>query len=386
MANAILEAAKLGQSFWYDTLSRQMLTSGQLQQMVEREGLTGVTSNPTIFEKAMGGSADYDAQLRTLVASGVVDPKALYEQLAIEDIRAAAAVLRPVYQRTSGADGYVSLEVSPYLAHDTAGTVAEGKRLFRAVGRDNVMIKVPGTPEGMPAIEELVAGGVNVNVTLLFGLQPYRACADAHLRGLERLAADGGDPGRVAGVASFFLSRIDTVVDERLEKALASDGGGERRAQLERLRGQVAVANAKAAYADYLTMKEGSRWRALAGRGAHPQRLLWASTGTKNPAYGKTMYVDPLIGAETVNTVPAETYREFRDHGQARLTLTEGLEEARATLLSLEQVGISLDEITDALLASGIESFRKSFDKLLSTLERKRQALQGQSAGQAVSP
>jgi transaldolase/glucose-6-phosphate isomerase len=386
MPNAIIEAGKLGQSFWYDTLSRKMLTSGELRAMVERDGLAGVTSNPTIFAKAMGGSADYDPQLRTLVASGVSDPKALYEALAIEDIRGAAAVLKPVYERTAGADGYVSLEVSPHLAHDTAGTVAEARRLFRAVGRENVMIKVPGSPEGMPAIEELVAAGVNINVTLLFGLGAYRACAEAHVAGLERLVSNGGDPARVAGVASFFLSRIDTVVDERLARALAAQPDEERRAKLARLRGKVAVANAKVARADYLTMVTGPRWLALAARGARPQRLLWASTGTKNPAYPKTMYVDPLIGPDTVNTVPAETYQVFRDHGQARLTLNDGLGEARATLAALGEVGISLDEVTDGLLTAGIESFSESFDALLATLERKRQALVGASADQSPSP
>jgi transaldolase len=386
MTNGIREAGKLGQSFWYDTIDRGMLTSGQLRAMVERDGLAGVTSNPTIFEKAMGAAAEYEPQLRDLVSSGVSDAKALYEQLAIEDIRGAAEVLRPVYLNTAGGDGYVSLEVSPHLAHDTEGTVAEGRRLFRAVGRENVMIKVPGSREGVPAIERLVAEGVNVNVTLLFGLDAYRACAEAHLAGLERLVARGGDAGRVAGVASFFLSRIDTVVDERIAKALAGQPGEGERVRLEGLRGKVAIANAKVARSEYLAMIATPRWKALAAKGARPQRLLWASTGTKNPAYSKTMYVDHLIGPDTVNTVPAETYLAFREQGRARLTLDEGLDEARATLKSLAEVGISLDEVTAALLEAGIASFAKAFDKLLVTLERRRQALVGQMGAQPAAP
>jgi transaldolase len=368
MPNAIRLANALGHSFWYDTLDRRLLTSGDLQALVERDGLSGVTSNPTIFEKAIDGSADYDAQLQELVASGLSDPKALYEQLVLSDIRAAADVLHPVYRETGGADGYVSLEVSPALAGDTRATVEEGRRLFSAVARDNVMIKVPGTPAGMPAIERLTAEGINVNVTLLFSLDAYRACAEAYLAGLEQLVRSGGEPARVLGVASFFLSRIDAAVEERL-------AAPERRGDLEVVRGRVAVANAKLAHAQFRNLVASNRWTALAARGARPQRLLWASTGPKNPLYPRTMYIDPLIGPDTISTVLPETFAAFRDQGQPRITVTEGLAEARVVLATLERSGISLEEVTAALLTSGVAAFTRSLDKLLATLERKRREL-----------
>jgi transaldolase/glucose-6-phosphate isomerase len=386
MNNPIVEAGRLGQSFWYDTLSRALLTSGELREMVEKDGIAGVTSNPTIFEKAMDGSGDYDHSLRALVQSGIQDPKTLYEQLAIEDIRGAAELLHPTYLRTAGADGFVSLEVSPYLAHDTEGSVAEARRLFRAVGRQNIMIKLPGTREAAPAIERLTAEGVNVNVTLLFGLDAYRRCAEAFVAGLERLAASGGDLRRVASVASFFLSRIDAVVDERVEAQLARGVGEERRRQLESLPGKVAIANAKLAYVQHQELVASARWKALEARGARPQRLLWASTGTKNPAYPKTLYVDALIGPNTVNTVPAETFRAFREHGRPRSSLGEGVPEARATMKSLADAGISIDEVTDGLLEKGITSFCSSFDALLGTLERKRQKMAAETTASHPSP
>jgi transaldolase/glucose-6-phosphate isomerase len=304
------------------------------------------------------------------VGDGMRDSKAIYEDLAIDDIRAAADLLQPVYLSSDRSDGFVSLEVSPHLARSTEATVVEGRRLFHEVQRENVMIKVPGTPEGMPAIARLIGEGVNVNVTLLFGLDAYRACAAAHLDGLERLQACGGDLRRVAGVASFFLSRIDTAVDERIAAALAKKPDRERRDQLERLRGQVAIANAKLAYVHYQELIASPRWAALAARGARPQRLLWASTGTKNPAYSKTMYVDPLIGPDTVNTVPAETYRAFLDRGHPAATLTKGAAEAADVMAALSSQGISLDQITDELLEKGIATFSKAFDQLLGALDR----------------
>jgi transaldolase/glucose-6-phosphate isomerase len=388
MTNAIREAGKLGQSFWFDTLSRRLLFSGDLRHMIEQDGLRGVTSNPSIFEKAMVGTGDYDADLRALVAEGMRDSKAIYEDLAIDDIRAAADLLQPVYLSSDRSDGFVSLEVSPHLAHSTEATVVEGRRLFHEVRRDNVMIKVPGTPEGMPAIARLVGEGVNVNVTLLFGLDAYRACAAAHLDGLERLQACGGDLRRVAGVASFFLSRIDTAVDDRIAAALAKNPADrDRSAQLERLRGQVAIANAKLAYVHYQELIASPRWAALAARGAHPQRLLWASTGTKNPAYSKTMYVDPLIGPDTVNTVPAETYRAFLDSGHPAATLTKGVAEAADVMAALSSQGISLDQVTDELLEKGITTFSKAFDQLLAAIDRQvHQALGAAGAAASVTP
>lgn len=377
MTTPVLEAQELGQSIWYDNLRRGMLTSGELRDMVEHEGLSGVTSNPSIFEKAIAGSVDYDDVLRALVEQGVGNAKAIYERLAIEDIQGAADVLRPVYARTGGGDGYVSLEVSPHLAHDTEGTIAEARRLAQAIARDNVMIKVPGTREGIAAVAELIGEGININVTLIFALDAYLATADAFVTGLERFVARGGNPSRIASVASFFLSRIDTVIDDKVCAALDVTQDGERRARLKSLLGNVAIANAKIAYAEYQKMIAGQRWKALAHKGALPQRLLWASTGTKNPKYSKTMYVDELIGADTVNTVPAETFREFRAHGRARPTLAEHLAHARQTMKTLEEVGIPIKEVTNFLLDQGLKLFSASFDKLLTAVEQKRQALLG---------
>jgi transaldolase len=384
MGHAILEAGKLGQSFWFDTLSRRLIFSGELRHMIEEDGLRGVTSNPSIFEKAMVGTGDYDADVRALVREGLRDAKAIYERLAMDDIRAAADLLHPTYLRSNRADGFVSLEVSPHLAHSTEGTVVEARRLFHEVQRENVMIKVPGTPEGMPAIERLVGEGININVTLLFGLPAYRACAEAHLAGLERLQASGGDLRHVAGVASFFLSRIDTAVDDLIAAALGKQPDLETRARLEGLRGKVAIANAKLARAHYLELVGSRRWHVLAANGAHPQRLLWASTGTKNPAYRKTMYVDPLIGPQTINTVPAETYRAFLASGQPRSTLDQGLAEASDVMASLAAAGIDIDQVTDELLDKGIATFSAAFDKLLAALDRKVHEIAGSEASVGV--
>jgi transaldolase/glucose-6-phosphate isomerase len=365
VGDAIREAGEFGQSVWYDGLGRALIRSGRLGAMVA-EGLTGVTSNPTIFSKAIAGSADYDEALRALVGGGLGAPKELYERLAIEDIRGAADLLRPVYERTDWRDGYASLEVSPLLAHDTEGTIAEARRLFRAVARDNVMIKVPATPAGIPAITRLVAEGVNVNVTLLFSLGAYQAVADAYLAGLEELLVAGGEPREVQSVASFFLSRIDAAVDERLDAASAAG---------DDLRGRVAIANAKLAHEHYRTVFSGPRWDALADTGACTQRLLWASTGPKNPAHPKLMYAEALIGPDTIATMPPEIYREFRDRGRAAPTLAAGLPEARRTIDALGAAGISLGEVTDLLLEQGVALFSASFQALLATIERKRRAL-----------
>jgi transaldolase/glucose-6-phosphate isomerase len=386
----LLDVRRFGQSIWYDNIRRSLITSGELARMVANDGLLGVTSNPSIFEKAITSDTDYDEAFERLVASGVGDAKELYERIAVEDIQMAADVLRPAFERSEGCDGFVSLEVSPYLAHDTAATIDEGLRLHAAVSRPNVMIKVPATPEGMPAISALIARGVNVNVTLLFGLEAYQAAARAYLEGLERLTAAGGDPARVASVASFFVSRIDTRVDQRLEERLSQAGSALERARLEGLRGKVAIASARLAYERYRELLAGPRWKALAARGARPQRLLWASTSTKNPAYPKTLYVDELIGADTVNTVPAETLEEFKKTGRPRESLTGGsdarLEEARRTLATLDAVGISLRDVTDFLLADGVAKFAAAFDDLLAAVARKRAALlgarlDGQTAG-----
>lgn len=360
---------ELGQSVWYDNLRRAMLDSGELAELIA-DGVTGVTSNPSIFEKAIGGSADYDSAIAGSTASETAedadDAEAVYESLAIADIRRTADLLAPIYERTDGLDGYVSFEVSPRLAHDTDGTVAAAHRLFDAIGRSNVMIKVPATEAGMPAIAQLIASGVNINITLLFSLASYEAVVEAYLGGLERLIENGGDPAGVASVASFFVSRVDVAVDE----ALASTDDDD-------LAGTIAIANAKLAYARFRELFSGERWAALEHRGARPQRLLWASTGTKDPAYPDTLYVDALIGSPTVDTVPPATLEAFRDHGTVAPTLDTGLAEARERLERLAALGIDLDDITDRLLVEAVEKFEDSFDALLAAVDEKRQRLAG---------
>ena len=375
--NPLLALQKYGQSVWLDFIRRSLMTSGELARLIEEDGLRGMTSNPAIFEKAIAGSTDYNEALAALEHAGDLDAMALYERLAIEDIQQAADILAPLYERTGYLDGYVSLEVSPYLANDGEGTFAEAKRLWTAVGRANLMVKVPATPAGIPVIRRLIAEGINVNVTLLFARSAYLQVAEAYLAGLEDLVAAGGDPARVASVASFFVSRIDTAVDARLaaESAQQSDPGVQQR--LRALVGKTAIANARLAYQSFRQLYAGERWQKLAERGARPQRLLWASTGTKNPVFSDVLYVEELIGPQTVNTVPPATFDAFRDHGQARASLEEHLEEARLTLEGLEAVGISLDTVTDELLTEGVQLFVDAFDKLLATVEAKREAALG---------
>lgn len=381
MRNPLLAVRQLGQSIWYDNIRRSLITSGDLRAMVEDDGLCGVTSNPAIFEKALSGSADYEQPLRALVEAGAPSALDIYERLAVQDIQMAADVLAPVYRDTDGVDGYVSLEVSPYLAHDTQATLDEARRLFAQVARPNVMIKVPATPAGVSAVATLVGEGINVNVTLLFAVAAYEAVAGAYLDGLETLDGSGGDLHRVASVASFFVSRIDTLIDGQLGRARDAETDEDRRVVLERLRGTVAIANAKVAYAVYRSLTDSPRWQALAAKGARPQRLLWASTSTKNPDYSPTLYVDELIGPDTVNTVPGETFEAFRSRGRATPALTDdwdaNLAAARATLASLEEAGISLDRATEQLLDEGVRKFADPFDALLSSIERKRRALLG---------
>ncbi len=361
--------AAQGQSIWFDYIQRSMLLDGTLHRLVRDGGVTGVTSNPAIFNKAIGGSRDYDPALAAAVRRGG-SAQAVFESLAIQDIQLACDVLRPVWDATGGADGYVSLEVSPALAWDTAGTVADAERLWEAVARPNVMIKIPATPEGVPAIERVIGLGINVNVTLLFSVAAYEAVAEAHMAGLERWIARGGAASRVAGVASFFVSRIDSAVDARLD-ALAAERPDEAEA-LRGLRGRAAIANAKRAYAAFGRLTGTARWKALAEQGARPQRLLWASTGTKDPRYSDVLYVEQLIGPETVNTVPEATYHAFADHGRVAPTLTAGRDEAEATLSELASRGVSLDAVTELLLEQGVTAFADAFDTLLGTVERRR--------------
>jgi transaldolase/glucose-6-phosphate isomerase len=358
-----------GQAVWLDYIRRGLIQSGELQRLVAEDGVCGVTSNPSIFEKAIAESAEYRDVLAATGARAL-DAKALYERIAIRDIQDAADVLSPVYRRTSKRDGYVSLEVSPKLARDTQGTVEEARRLWTSVGRRNVMIKVPATPEGIPAIRQLVGEGINVNVTLLFSQEAYEQVADAYLAGLERRAEHVGTLGDSASVASFFVSRIDSAVDALVTERLRAARDAKERALLRSLLGKVAVANAKLTYRRYREIFDGPRWRALAQRGARTQRVLWASTGTKNPEYRDVVYVEELIGPDTVHTMPPATLEAFRDHGRARASLGDDLEGALATMKALAEAGISMQQVTDQLLADGVRLFSEAFDKLLAAIRR----------------
>jgi transaldolase/glucose-6-phosphate isomerase len=372
MSTPLLEILGQGQSLWYDHIRRGLMTSGELGRLIDDDGLRGVTSNPAIFEKAIAGSSDYDAALSALDRLTNSDAKSIYEHLAVHDIQDAADLLKPVYDGTKRRDGYVSLEVSPALAHDTRGNIEEGRRLWKAIDRPNAMIKIPATREGIPAIQALISEGINVNVTLLFAQEVYESVADAYLAGLEARVARGADLGSVASVASFFVSRIDTLVDALLLERAAAAHDETERARIRSLLGKVAIANAKLAYQKYVAHYRGARWEKLAARGAQTQRLLWASTSTKNPAYRDVYYVEELIGAETVNTVPPATFDAFRDHGRVRATLTSGLDEARATMTTLAEVSVSMAEVTDALLVEAVRLFAEPFEKLLAAIETRR--------------
>jgi transaldolase / glucose-6-phosphate isomerase len=365
--NPLKELGAQGQSIWLDYIRRNLIRSGELKRMVDDDGIRGVTSNPTIFEKAIAGSTDYDDALSAILArDGKADVQKLYEPLAIEDIQMAADVLRSVYDATHGEDGYVSLEVSPHLAHDTQRTISEAKRLRTAVDRPNVMIKVPATPAGIPAIEQLIADGLSINITLMFSMSHYEAVARAYIKGLERCAT----PAKVASVASFFVSRVDTMVDKELEK----NGTAEAKALL----GKIAIANSKVVYRRFMEIFHGEGFAALRSRGARVQRPLWASTGTKNPAYSDVLYVENLIGPETVNTLPPDTINAFRDHGKIRgATVKTGFDEADAILAELARLGINLDAITEKLQVDGVAAFAASFDQLTAALEKKRSAMVG---------
>src|SRR6516165_10015438 len=366
-----------GQAVWLDFFARGFVAKGELKKLIDADGVKGVTSNPAIFEKAIGSSDEYDAPIGKALKRGDRDVADLFEQLAIEDIQRAADVLRPVYDRLHGSDGFVSLEVSPYLATDTKATIAEAERLWKAVGRKNLMIKVPATAEGLPAIEQLIGEGINVNITLLFSQKVYLQVAEAYLAGLERYVAKAGDPTHVASVASFFVSRIDTMVDKELDQKIARANDPAEKARLTGLKGKVAIANAKLAYQDYKHLCSEHRWERLAARGARPQRLLWASTGTKNKDYSDVLYVEELIGPDTINTMPPVTMDAFRDHGKLRDSLEENVEGARAVLAELERSGISLDAITAELVADGVRQFADAADKLYGAVASKRTTVLG---------
>ena len=370
--NPIRALQTFGQSVWLDDLRRSLFTSGEFRRLITQDGLRGATSNPSIFAKAIAGSTDYRDALQGIERHGEMEAMALYEAIAIRDIRDAADLLRPVYDSTARADGYVSLEVSPYVAHDTATTIKEARRLWKAVARENVMIKVPASVEGLPAIRDLTSEGINVNITLLFGVERYEAVARAYMEGLSTFVQNGGDAAHVCSVASFFVSRIDTMVDALITTRLGTDIEPELRTSLTDLLGTVAIANARLAYQRYLELCRTTEWQALATKGAHPQRLLWASTSTKNPRYRDVRYVEELIGRDTVNTITPATLEAFRDHGRLRASLDDSIEDARATIAALERVGIALDDVTDRLLEDGVTLFCKAFDSLLASVDEGR--------------
>ena len=377
MTNHLRELEPAGQAVWLDYLHRQIIDDGELARLIAQDGVKGLTSNPSIFEKAIGDGEAYDGRLQAEMKRGERTPMALYERIAIEDLQAAADIFRPTFDRLGGKDGFVSLEVSPTLANDTEGTIAEARRLWGAVGRPNLMIKVPGTEAGVPAIRQLVGEGINVNVTLLFGVDAYLAVAEAHIAGLEAFKAAGGDLRRVHGVASFFVSRIDTKIDGAIDARLKASPAAEAAARLRRLRGRVAIANAKRAYQRYLELTQGPRWKSLAAAGASPQRLLWASTGVKDSAYPDTLYVDNLIGPDTVNTMPPKTMDAFREHGTVKPTLAEGVAEAEHDLAEAEGLGLDLDGVTRTLVVEGVEQFAKAFDELLRAVGAKSRQMAG---------
>ena len=366
--NPVQQAYSLGQSIWYDNVRRGLIASGELANLIAL-GVTGLTSNPSIFEKAIAGSSDYDTALAALARRGL-DPIACYESLAVADIQAVCDLLRPVYQATRGVDGYASLEASPRLAHDTNGTVAEIRRLRAAVNRPNAMFKVPATAAGIPAVRQLIAEGVNINVTLIFSRDTYLQVLRAYIEGLESLHAAGGRLASVASVASFFVSRVDTMLDPILERRIAQ---GEP--ALQPLLGQAAIANAKLAYQDFLRVSAMPRWQHLRVHGARVQRPLWGSTSTKNPAYRDVLYVETLIGPNTVNTIPPATLTAFLDHGRAALTIAHDTDRSRDILSALARAGITMPQITDTLLADGVKAFSDSFESLLANIAQKREKL-----------
>ncbi len=371
--NPLQELLSYGQSMWLDYIRRDLFTTGKLKHMITADGLRGMTSNPSIFEKAIGDSSLYDDVLKSLASRSDLDTTSRYEQIAIRDIQDAADALRGVYEESNFRDGYVSLEVSPYLARKTQETIDEAHRLWKAVKRDNVMIKVPGTAEGLPAIKQLIGEGINVNVTLLFAQEVYEKVAEAYIAGLDALAARGGNLKKMASVASFFISRIDTLIDSMLNDKMKATTDPGQQALLKSLLGKVAIANGKLTYQKYQSSFSGPRWQALAAKGAQTQRVLWASTSTKNPAYRDVIYVEELIGPDTVNTMPPATVDAFRDHGLLRNSLTEDVPGAAKVMNDLARAGISIKEVTDKLTNDGVKLFADAFDKLLAAVAKNTQ-------------
>ncbi|TMB67586.1 MAG: transaldolase [Chloroflexi bacterium] len=374
MTNPLLELKKCGQSVWYDDLNRKLIVTGALQHMVDEDGVSGGTSNPSIFEKAISGTDAYDEHLRRLVDEGRDLPQ-IYDELTTTDVGMSTDVFRPIYHETKGADGFASLEVSPLIANDTQASIEAAKRLFAKLDRPNAMIKIPGTPEGLPAIEQCLADGVNINITLLFGVENYEQVAWAYVSALEKRWAAGKPVDRIASVASFFVSRVDTLTDKKLDEKIAKAGSDKEREELKSLLGKAGIANAKIAYSKYKEIFSGTRWKVLADAGARVQRCLWASTSTKNPNYRDVMYAEGLIGPDTIDTMPESTLDAFRDHGAVAPTLVKDVEEAFATIERLEAVGISFKAVTDELQVEGVRLFSESFAKANESIKQKRDAL-----------
>jgi transaldolase len=374
MGNPLVDLQQVGQSVWLDYIRRKALLSGDVRQLIENDGLRGMTANPAIFQAAIAAGDDYDGIIETMVKAGA-EPVAIYEQLAVEDIQAACDQFRSVYDSTNGGDGFVSLEVSPLLAYNTAGTLEEARRLWAWVNRPNLMIKVPGTAAGVPAIETLLSEGINVNVTLLFAIEAYDAVAWAYIRALERRVSEGKPVDRIASVASFFVSRVDVMIDPILDKKAAAEADAAVKAKLEGLRGKAAIANARLAYQSFKKIFGDKRFTDLKAHGARVQRPLWASTSVKNPAYSDLLYANSLIGPDTVDTMPRETLDAFRDHGIVANTIENDIPGAKATLAGLESVGVSIKAVTDQLEKEGVEKFEQAFDALLKGIVEKRTKL-----------
>ncbi len=370
--NPLVGLKELGQSVWLDNLSRKLMESGELKRLIDEEGLTGITSNPTIFQKAITGSIDYDTSLRRMLDQGIRDEKELFLGLAIEDVSRAADMLWPVYQSTKGLDGFVSIEVSPDLAYNTEVTIAEARRLFSTIGKKNILVKVPATQQGLPAIEQLTSEGVNVNITLLFSVKRYEEVAEAYLRGLEKRANQGKPIHEITSVASFFVSRVDTLSDKLLEARISSAGSKAEKDKISALLGKAAVANAKIAYEKYKGIFAGKRFNALKEKRGRIQRLLWGSSGTKNPKYSDIKYVQELIGPDSINTMPETTMMAFKDHGQVKITIEDSLEEAERLFPELRSIGVDIDEVAEQLEREGVQLFSDSFFSLLKEIAKKR--------------
>jgi transaldolase len=370
--NPLVGLKEIGQSIWLDNLSRKLIKSGEVKRLIDEDGLSGITSNPTIFQKAISGSTDYDSSLQRMIDKGVKDERELFLALAMEDVSAAADLLWPTYRSADGQDGFVSIEVSPDLAYNTDATISEARRLFSAIGKKNILVKVPGTKQGIPAIEQLTSEGVNVNVTLLFSTERYEEVAEAYLKGLERRAGKGQPIDGIASVASFFVSRVDTLTDKLLEARLSSAASNAEKGRIANLFGKAAVANAKVAYKKYRSIFSGRQFLTLKAKGGHIQRILWGSSGTKNPKYSDIKYVEELIAPDSINTLPETTIKAFRDHGQVKITIHNDLEEAEKLFPEMKSMGIDIREVTEQLEKEGVQLFSDSFFALLKEIAKKR--------------